>query len=390
MNCVSDRVGLGWRPELTSKIMMNLDQIDIVEVIAENLIVASLNMRNAMRALAKSTSVSLHGVSMGLASALPVDRRRLAAMASLVHEIQPESWSEHLSFVRAGGIEIGHLAAPPRTQNTIDGCLSNLAIARQVVGAPPALENIATLIEPLFSVLDEPSWISAIFANTESPFLLDLHNLYANAVNFGWEPLALLKKLPLSRVSTIHLSGGCWIGSEGGKRLLDDHIHDVPTEVFDLLTETARRAPQPLTVIIERDGAYPPFSELLLQIAAARSALAAGRSSSITPSAPGSEHCSYFGSPCSCSEFLDTGPKRSEALPNAVAVRQEVFLARLYTEPGLPERVLDDAMAEAARAELSFADGTALANVDVVGLPLAVKSFRHKRESYARFRRRPS
>ncbi|NJS15810.1 MAG: DUF692 domain-containing protein [Sphingopyxis sp.] len=40
--------------------------------------------------------------------------------------------------------------------------------------------------------------------------MLDLHNLYANAVNFGEDPHTLLRRLPLARVAMVHLSGGAW------------------------------------------------------------------------------------------------------------------------------------------------------------------------------------
>jgi hypothetical protein len=79
-------------------------------------------------------------------------------------------------------------------------------------------------------------------------------------------------------VAAVHLSGGDWIdGPNGARRLLDDHVHDVPLQVFALLRELGRLAPQPLTVIIERDGAYPPIARLLEQLETARAALAAGR-----------------------------------------------------------------------------------------------------------------
>jgi Protein of unknown function (DUF692) len=108
--------------------------------------------------------------------------------------------------------------------------------------------------------------------------LLDLHNLYANAVNFGDDPHTFLRRLPLERVTAVHLSGGRWIdGPYGARRLLDDHLHDVPPEVFALLRELGRLAPQPLTVIIERDGRFPPIARLLEQLDIARAALAAGR-----------------------------------------------------------------------------------------------------------------
>jgi uncharacterized protein (UPF0276 family) len=58
---------------------------------------------------------------------------------------------------------------------------------------------------------------------------------------------------------------------------LADHLHDVTEPVYDLLSELAARTPQPLTVILERDGAYPPMPALLQELASAREALAAGR-----------------------------------------------------------------------------------------------------------------
>jgi uncharacterized protein len=44
-----------------------------------------------------------------------------------------------------------------------------------------------------------------------------------------------------------------------------------------LLETLGRLAPQPLTVILERDGAYPPIGALLDELDTARAALAAGR-----------------------------------------------------------------------------------------------------------------
>ncbi len=41
--------------------------------------------------------------------------------------------------------------------------------------------------------------------------------------------------------------------------------------------ELGRLAPQPLTIVIERDGRFPPVACLLDQLDSARAALAAGR-----------------------------------------------------------------------------------------------------------------
>ncbi|PKV44598.1 hypothetical protein CLU92_1940 [Janthinobacterium sp. 61] len=274
-----DRVGLGWRGELAAGILSNLAQIDILEVIADDYYHAPRAGIAALCSLARQVPLSLHSVGMGLASSIPADPRRLHAMARLMKTVQAESWSEHLSFVRAGGVEIGHLAAPPRTPHTAAGAVANIALATRIVGSAPLMENIATLVQPPASTMAEAAWLAQIIHGAQVPLLLDLHNLYANAVNFGEAPEELLLRLPLARVGAVHLSGGHWIAAPGGagKRLLDDHLHDVPPAVFALLTLLARHAPQPLTVIVERDGNYPSFDHVLGQLELARAALRAGR-----------------------------------------------------------------------------------------------------------------
>jgi uncharacterized protein len=277
MKTIHDRVGLGWRRELVAGIFANLDRIDVVEVIADDFFDAPQRERRALRTLAAQTPVVLHGVTLGLASSAPIGSKLLEKSARLFEEIRPDYWSEHLAFVRGGGIEIGHLTAPPRTPETIAGAAENLARAKKVVGVAPLIENIATLIEPPGSEIDEARWVAGIVQATDCDLLLDLHNLYANALNFNYQPLDFLSHIPPERIKAIHLAGGKWVSAQGTKRLLDDHLHDVPDPVYTLLEEVGARVPHPLTVILERDGNYPAIDCLLDQLDGARQALAKGR-----------------------------------------------------------------------------------------------------------------
>jgi len=123
---ISDRVGIGWRAELAAGILSHLDRIDVVEVIADDLVRAPARRLRAVRTLGTQVPLVVHGISLGLASAAPVSPRRLDELARVVTALEPELWSEHLAFVRGGGLEIGHLAAPPRTEATIEGAARNI------------------------------------------------------------------------------------------------------------------------------------------------------------------------------------------------------------------------------------------------------------------------
>ncbi|MBI4908909.1 MAG: DUF692 domain-containing protein [Acidobacteria bacterium] len=268
-----DRFGLGWRHELAAGILTNLQRIDVVEVIADDYFAASRKRKAALRSLAGEVPLLLHSIGLGMASTVAVEEKRLARMARLIEHVRPESWSEHLAFVRGGGIEIGHLASPPRNANVVESTLANVERATRITGVAPAMENVASFIDPPCSSLTEAAFLASMARSLPAGMLLDLHNIYTNSINFGYDPYVLLETFPLDRVASIHIAGGRWMG----RRMLDDHLHDVPDPVYELLAYVASRTARPLTVILERDGAYPRMEDLLAQIDMARAAVARGR-----------------------------------------------------------------------------------------------------------------
>lgn len=278
-NAFRDRVGLGWRPELAAGIFAYADEIDVIELIADDYFNVGANRLSSLKTLCRQFAVMLHGVGMGLASTAPVDQKRLDAMALLFDAIRPERWTEHCAFVRGGGYEIGHLAAPPRTTANAEACAENLHRAAKTVGSMPAMENISTLIDPPGSELGEVAWLNAIREHSGCDLLLDLHNLYANATNFGYSAEQALLSIPVQSIGAVHIAGGRWIRSGDNRAavILDDHLHTVPDEVFGLLTLLASRADHPLTVILERDGEYPRMEELVAELRLAREAIRKGR-----------------------------------------------------------------------------------------------------------------
>lgn len=278
MKQLNDRVGIGWRPELAPGIVAHQDEIDLVEVIAEDYFDVSGREVRALVTLADQMPLVLHGVGMGIASTSPVHRKYFERMARLVDQVKPEGWSEHLAFVRVGEQEIGHLAAPPRTAANVEGTAENLFRATRIVGSKPCVENIATLLDPPGSTMAESEWVRKILDSAGCDLLFDLHNVYANGLNHQYSPSDYLDAIGVERIRYLHIAGGKMIAAPDGRsRLLDDHLHDVPDPVYSLLEEVAATALHPLTVILERDGDFPAMDTLLEQTRKARSAMAKGR-----------------------------------------------------------------------------------------------------------------
>lgn len=320
------RGGLGWRRDLGAAILANLDAIEVVEVMAEDFVHATRAQQRAMRYLREHVSVILHATSLGLASTEPVDAARLDAVARVIDWLEPELWSEHLAFVRGGGVEVGHLAAPPRNDATLEGLVRNVDTAARVTGSKPLLENVASLVEPPLCAYGEAEWLNAVLDATRCELLLDLHNLHANAANFGFDARAVVRSLPHDRVRVIHLAGGKRI--ERG-RLLDDHKHPVPDAVYELLREMRNGD---VMVVLERDGEYPAIEELLAELARARQAMG-----SPSPAGP---------------EPAERRPSERMVIPDDDVIAR---LARLYTSDDELARFLAAPDLEIDRDDLMLA-----------------------------------
>ena len=371
-----DRFGITWHPSIAASVLAHRDRLDLVEVIPEGRFLESKRARRALRTLARTLPVSIHGVSLGLASAATVEPRRLEALARLVGEVEPESWSEHLAFVRAGGIELGHLAAPPRTAFTVEATADHVEAARVRVGSYPCVENVATPIDPPGSDRSEQAWLLDVLKSSPANLLLDLHNLYSNGKNFGFDPTAVLRALPAERIRAIHIAGGVDVRTDEGEvRRIDDHLHDVPDPVYELLEIVGERVPHALDVVLERDGAFPTFDRLLAEIDRARLALARGRARAGVSDVSDVSDTSNV----SVSDTSDT-------FAGGRLARLEAFLARLYTDDALRARFLAAPLAEARLAGFAPDEAQHIARIDRVGLQLAAASFTRKRNQAARRR----
>ena len=351
------RLGLGWRAEIGAGILANLDRIGVLEVMAEDFVTATAAERRALCFLRAHVPLVLHATSLGLASPERVDLRRLNDIARVIEWLEPEFWSEHLAFVRAGKTEVGHLAAPPRNEATLEGLVRNVEEAQRATGSLPLLENVASLVDPPFSSYGEGEWLHAVLAATDCDLLLDLHNVHANATNFGFDALALVRGLPTHRIRAVHLAGGKRIE---GERILDDHLHAVPDPVYELLA----LVPEHATVILERDGNYPPIGELLAELS--RSAVALATASERTPTSL-------------------PMPRRPLAVANATALLD--FLARLYTDVEARERFAKNAFGEARGAGFTDDEAADLASMSQEDLALAARSYDRKRLNRARSHR---
>ena len=258
-------VGLGFREPFRAEIFLNRDRVDFVEITADHYLGASSEKSAELALLEDHFPVIPHGLNLSLGSAEGLDLDYLDALAALVNRIDPPWWSEHVAFTHSGGVEIGHLTPLPFTREALDALCANIDEVRRRIESPLILENISYILAWPGAEMDEAEFLTELTYRTECGLLLDVTNLYTNAVNHGFDPADFLNRLPLERVVQLHVAGGHW--HEG--LLIDSHSRPIPPEVWALTEEVVARAPVK-GIILERDETLPPIDELLTDLDRAR------------------------------------------------------------------------------------------------------------------------
>ena len=249
-------VGIGWRPEIAG-FVAELPGLTFAEVVAESVHAHGPLPTGVAELRDRGVALVPHGVKLSLGGAEPVEPTRVSHLAAVAERLGAPLVSEHIAFVRAGGVEAGHLLPVPRSREAVDAVVANVRRTQAELGVPIALEPIAALFDWPDDELDEAAFLTEILDRTGALLLLDIANVYANARNRGTDPVALLDALPLDRVAYVHVAGG----SEHDGVYHDTHTDAVPEAVLDLVTRLCERH-QPPALMLERDGDYPAAADL--------------------------------------------------------------------------------------------------------------------------------
>jgi uncharacterized protein (UPF0276 family) len=253
-------VGIGWRPEIAG-VVAGLPGLRFAEVVAESVHAHGELPDGLPELLDRGVAVVPHGVRLSLGGAEPVEPHRVEHLAAVAAKLRAPLVSEHIAFVRAGGVEAGHLLPLPRSREAVDAVVANVKRTQAELPVPLALEPIAALFDWPDDELTEADFITEILDRTGALLLLDIANVYANARNRGADPLALLDGLPLERVAYVHVAGG----AEHQGLYHDTHTDAVPVAVLDLVTALCERQ-RPPALMLERDGDYPPAAALRAEL----------------------------------------------------------------------------------------------------------------------------
>jgi uncharacterized protein len=258
-------VGIGFREQFRADIFLNQDKIDFLEITTDHYLDANPEKLEELKLLKEHFPLIPHSLELSLGSAEGIDEEYLEKVAEIVEFVEPEWFSDHLCFTKSGGVNIGHLAPVPYTNEALKVFVKNITKVKNRIKTPLILENITYLVQFPSSEMSEGKFIKTILEETDCGLLLDITNLYINSQNFDFDWRKFLDELPLERVVQLHFVGS----HKSGKRLIDAHANHTEVEIWEVFAEVAKRC-EIKGAILERDENFPPFYEIINELDEAR------------------------------------------------------------------------------------------------------------------------
>jgi uncharacterized protein (UPF0276 family) len=257
------RAGIGLRSAHVAEIVARRPSVGFLEVHAENYMTGSPAFA-ALAGLRCDYPIGLHGVGLSLGGAGALDAQHLARFRSLADSIEPVFVSEHLSWCSTAGVYLSDLLPLPYTEEALDLFCSHVDQVQDALGRRLLVENPAAYLRFRHSTMEEAEFVGAVVQRTGCGVLCDVNNLYVNAQNFSFDPIAYLDALSAQAVAEIHLAGYQRNEADGSTILIDDHGSPVSEPVWALYAEAIERFGR-VPTLIEWDTRLPPLAVLLAE-----------------------------------------------------------------------------------------------------------------------------
>ena len=260
--------GLGLRRALLGPLQAAAPaDFDFLECAPDNWIGVGGRFGAALRELSSRHPLVCHGLSLSLGSTDPFDDTYLRKLRRFLDDHRVPIFSEHLSYCSDQG-QLYDLLPIPFTEEAVQHVAGRIRQVQDALGRRIAVENISYYAAP-YQAMPEIDFINAVLAEADCDLLLDVNNIYVNAINHRYDAQVFLSQLPGERIAYFHIAGHY---DEADDLKVDTHGAPVKPDVFALLDDAcARFGPRP--TLLERDFNIPPYADLVAELGQVRAVL---------------------------------------------------------------------------------------------------------------------
>ena len=262
--------GLGLRRALLDPLIeAPAGAFDFLECAPDNWIGVGGRLGEKLEQLSSRHPLTCHGLSLSLGGPDPLDATLLRRTRGFLDHHAVALYSEHLSYCSADG-HLYDLLPMPFTDEAVRHVAGRISDVQDALGRRIAIENVSYYAAP-FQALPESEFVNAVLAEADCDLLLDVNNVFVNAINHGYDARAFIDAMPSARIASVHIAGHY---DEAQDLKIDTHGAAVKDAVWDLLAHAyARHGVRP--TLLERDFNFPPLATLLEEVGRIRDLQAA-------------------------------------------------------------------------------------------------------------------
>ena len=255
---IASSVGVGLRAPHYQAILAQQPKLGFLEVHSENFFGDGGQPLKYLHAFRELYALSLHGVGLSIGSVDAINLNHLQKLKRLADAIEPALISEHLCWVGVDGRFVNDLLPLPYTAESLRHVISHVTRVQDFLGRRISIENVSSYLEFVDSDIPEWAFIQEVADRAGCGILLDVNNIYVNAMNHDFDAKTYVDAIKPGSVTEIHLAGF----QDTGEILIDTHGTRVSNEVWALYAYTLARL-GPVPSLIEWDSDLPPLDVLL-------------------------------------------------------------------------------------------------------------------------------
>ena len=233
---------------------------DFLECAPDNWIGIGGKYGAALEQLSARYPITCHGLSLSLGGVAPLDETFLARVRRFLDRHQVALYSEHLSYCTDDG-HLYDLMPIPFTEEAVRHVAARIRRVQEILGRRIAVENVSYYAAP-YQTMDEVDFVNAVLAEADCDLLLDVNNIYVNAINHGYDAHDFLARMPTARIVSYHIAGHY---DEADDLKVDTHGAAVKEDVWSLL-QSAYRIHGVHPTLLERDFNFPAMPVLLAEV----------------------------------------------------------------------------------------------------------------------------
>ena len=239
--------------------------VDWFEIISENYIGHDGFAAHVLERVAAHRPVVMHGVSLSIGSAEPLDRRYLDDLAALAERVKPAWISDHLCWTGIAGFNTHDLLPVPLTEESLAHVVGRIGQVQDRLGRPLILENPSSYLQYRSDQMPEWEYIARMAEDSGCGLLLDVNNVWVSSVNHGFDAEAYIEAMPADHVVQIHVAGP----TDCGTHFMDTHDSPVRDEVWALY-RLAQERTGGVSTLLEWDSNIPAWPDLLAELGKAK------------------------------------------------------------------------------------------------------------------------